>query len=204
MDDEVGTRTAEARPGRSTRPPAAASSNGPWARRQAFHPSPRGPDLLVPRHVRILRCCIARAPHGDHGGVISSGAGLGAFGHRIRVALKNNQPGCARRVCRGEQRRPSRTRRRPARRTASWLPRSSSTAVMLSAHCSNVGSAPGVTGSDAPVPGWSKKITRPSDVIASIQPCIDGSSGMSSQLVNQFGTNTMSRWPSARRAIGDP
>ena len=29
---------------------------------------------------------------------------------------------------------------------------------MLSAHCSKVGSAPGVTGSDPPVPGWSKKI----------------------------------------------
>jgi hypothetical protein len=33
-----------------------------------------------------------------------------------------------------------------------------------------VGNAPDVTGSDAPVPGWSKKITRPSDVIASTQP----------------------------------
>ena len=32
----------------------------------------------------------------------------------------------------------------------------SSTAVMLSAHCSMFGMAPGVTGSDAPVPGWSK------------------------------------------------
>jgi hypothetical protein len=28
--------------------------------------------------------------------------------------------------------------------------------VMLSAHCSNVGSAPGATGSEAPAPGWSK------------------------------------------------
>ena len=43
-----------------------------------------------------------------------------------------------------------------ATRTASRLPRASSTAVMLSAHCSKVGSASGVTGSDAPVPGWSK------------------------------------------------
>ena len=34
----------------------------------------------------------------------------------------------------------------------------------------NVGSAPGVTGSDAPVPGWSKKISRPSDVIAPTHP----------------------------------
>ena len=56
------------------------------------------------------------------------------------------------------------------RMTASRLPRSSSTAVMLSAHCSKVGNAPGVTGSDAPVPGWSKKISRPSDVIASTHP----------------------------------
>jgi len=48
---------------------------------------------------------------------------------------------------------------------------------MLSANCSNVGSAPEVTGSDAPVPGWSKKISRPSDVIASTQPGMDGSSG---------------------------
>jgi len=41
---------------------------------------------------------------------------------------------------------------------------------MLSAHCSNVGNAPGSTGSDAPVPGWSKEINRPSDVIASTHP----------------------------------
>ena len=74
---------------------------------------------------------------------------------------------------------------------------------MLSAHCSKVGSASGVTGSDAPVPGWSKKMSRPSDVIASTHPWMDGSSGKTSQFVNQFGTNTMSRGPSARRAIGD-
>jgi len=47
-----------------------------------------------------------------------------------------------------------------------------------------------------PVPGWSKKMSRPSDVIASIHPCMDGSSGTTSQFVNQFGTNTMSRGPS--------
>ncbi|ETW21849.1 hypothetical protein [Mycobacterium gastri] len=35
---------------------------------------------------------------------------------------------------------------------------------------SNVGRAPAVTGSDTPVPGWSKKISRPSDVIASTHP----------------------------------
>ena len=32
---------------------------------------------------------------------------------------------------------------------------------------------------------------------------MDGSSGMTSQQVNQFGTNTMSRGPSPRRPIGD-
>ena len=67
---------------------------------------------------------------------------------------------------------------------------------MLSAHCSKVGSAPGSTGSEAPVPGWSKKINRPSDVIASTQPCCNGSSGKTSQFVNQFWTTTMSRGPS--------
>jgi hypothetical protein len=67
---------------------------------------------------------------------------------------------------------------------------------MLSAHCSNVGSAPGVTGSEAPVPGWSKKMSRPSDVIASTHPRRDGNSGKMSQQVIQFGTNTMSRGPS--------
>ena len=41
---------------------------------------------------------------------------------------------------------------------------------MLSAHCSKVGSAPDVKGSDTPVPGWSKKMSRPSDVIASTHP----------------------------------
>ena len=66
---------------------------------------------------------------------------------------------------------------------------------MLSAHCSKVGSEPRSTGSDPPVPGWSKKMSRPSVVIASIQPWRDGSSGKTSQHVNQFGTNTMSQAP---------
>jgi hypothetical protein len=66
---------------------------------------------------------------------------------------------------------------------------------MLSVHCSSVGSAPDRMGSDAPVPGWSKKISRPSDVIASTHPRTKGSSGNTSLQVNQFGTNTMSRAP---------
>ena len=53
---------------------------------------------------------------------------------------------------RRKQRR-GRERAGDAMSTASRLPRSSSTAVMLSANCSNVGSASGVMGSDAPVPG---------------------------------------------------
>ena len=114
------------------------------------------------------------------------GRPVGAFGKRIRVALEHDQRGGARRMCCREQRR-WRERAVDATRTASRLPRSSSTAVMLSAHCSNVGSAPGVTGSDAPVPGWSKKMSRPSEVIASNQPWMDGSSGKTSQHVNQSG-----------------
>ncbi len=33
-----------------------------------------------------------------------------------------------------------------------------------------IASAPGSTGSETPLPGWSKKISRPSDVIASTHP----------------------------------
>jgi hypothetical protein len=36
-------------------------------------------------------------------------------------------------------------------------------------HCSMFGISSAVTGSNAPVPGWSKKISRPSVVIASTQ-----------------------------------
>ena len=78
-----------------------------------------------------------------------------ATGHarRIRVALKHDECGCAGGMRRREQR-PGRERADDrVTSTASELPRSSSTAVMLSAHCSNVGSAPGVTGSDTPMPG---------------------------------------------------
>ena len=113
---------------------------------------------------------LSRPPHGDHGGEDLLGRGtLGALGHRIRVALQHDQRGGAGWMCCREQRR-CRERARIASRTASRLPRSSSTAVMLSAHSSKVGSAPAVTGSDAPVPGWSKIISRPSDVIASTHP----------------------------------
>jgi hypothetical protein len=54
----------------------------------------------------------------------------------------------------------------------------------------------GVAGSDTLVPDWSKWIHLPSDVIASIQPWIAGSSGKTSPFVNGLETNTMSRSPS--------
>jgi hypothetical protein len=44
--------------------------------------------------------------------------------------------------------------------------------------------------------GWSKTMSRPSDVIAWIHPWMNGSSGRISQQVNQFETYTMSRGPS--------
>ena len=200
MEDECRDRTV----GSNARTSISATRrqhevDGPRARRPAFPTCPRGPDLLVPRHVRIHRMLVlTRPPCGDRAGDYLLGCGsLGALNHRIRVALQHDQRGCARRMCRREQRTRRDPRRPAASRTASRLPRSSNTAVMLSAHCSNVGSAPDVTGSDDPVPGWSKKISRPSDVIAAIDPRTDGSSGMSSQLLNHIGTSTMSRSPSA-------
>ena len=38
-------------------------------RREPFHPSPRRPDLFVPRHVWIHQALVlSRAPHSDEGG----------------------------------------------------------------------------------------------------------------------------------------
>ena len=142
----------------------------PWAGRQAFVSCPRCPDLLVPRHVRIDHMLeLPRAPHGDQPQRgLPRDRGPSVRSGDLR-SPQHDERGGAGRMCRGEQRR-CRERADDATRTASRLPRSSSTAVMLSAHCSKVGSAPGVTGSDAPVPGWSKKMSRPSDVIASTHP----------------------------------
>ena len=168
-------------------------SKGPWACRQAFVPCPGCPNFLVPRHVRIREMrSLPRAPRGGRGSSELLGCGsLGAFRKRIRIALEHDQRGCAGWICGCEQRR---FRNVPsiATRTASPLPRSSSTAVMLSARSSKVC----VAGSDTPVPSWSKKTRRPSDVIASNQPWIYGSSGKTSQFVNGGETNTMSRSPS--------
>ena len=145
-------------------------SKGRRARRQAFMPCPGSPNLLVPRHVRIhdMRD-LPRAPHGDHcsDDFLIAPIGAGVRGPRIPRVPPARSCGTdvLRRTAPLSANAPS-----IATRTASRLPRSSSTALMLSAHCSKVGSAPGVMGSDAPVPGWSKKISRPSDVIASTHP----------------------------------
>ena len=133
-------------------------------------PSPRCPDLLVPRHLRIEDMLVfARSPHGDHGIEEFLRDQPSDVQTRIRVDLQHDQRGGAGRMCRCEQRR---RRKRAVDRDEHRLriPRSSSTAVMLSAHCSKVGSAPAAAGSEAPVPGKSKKISRPSDVIASTHP----------------------------------
>ena len=85
------------------------------ARRQAFLPGPRCPDLLVPRHVRIHRMLVfPRPPHGDHGSPDFLGRwSLGALRKWLGVALEDDQRGCAGRMCCGEQR--SRRERADAR-----------------------------------------------------------------------------------------
>jgi hypothetical protein len=64
---------------------------------------------------------------------------------------------------------------------------------MLSDQSSRVGRASSGTGSEAPVPGWSKNTMRPSVLMRSTQSRTEGSSGSSSQFVNQFDTKTRSR-----------
>ena len=114
---------------------------------------------------------LPRAPHGDVGSDdFLEGCSFGAFSHRIRVSLPARPARMSATDVLPRTAPLPRMRHSIATRTASRLPRSSSTAVMLSAHCSKVGSAPDVKGSDTPVPGWSKKMSRPSDVIASTHP----------------------------------
>jgi hypothetical protein len=92
----------------------------------------------------------AGPPRGDQrrdGIVLDPGAVWG-----ICLTVEDHQRSGARRMCRGKS---AVVAMAPGyvTRTASRLPSSSNTAVMLSAHCSTVGSVSGVTGSDAPVPG---------------------------------------------------
>lgn len=114
----------------------------------------------------LSACCIAPVPQ------VASVAALTSSDVAVWVPVKpsSTTSAVARDGCVAAKSAACATAPLTPRRTASLLPRASSTAVMLSAHCSNVGSAPGVTGSEAPVPGWSKKISRPSDVIASTHP----------------------------------
>ena len=140
---------------------------------------------------------LASAPHGDRGSNAFLGFDpTGALSRRIHIALEHDEGGSAGRICCGEQ------RRRRERADCDEKCRFGTSEIVE--HC---GDAVGplldgrqrarsdrIGGSGA---GWSKKISRPSEVIASTQPCREGNSGSSSQQVNQGGTNTMSRSPSA-------
>ena len=110
--------------------------NGPRAGRQPFMSRPSRPDLLVPRHVRIDQACWnSPVPHmATTAARISPGPASSVAASDLRSPRARRVRGAGR-MCRGEQR-GGRERAATARRTASRLPRSSSTAVMLSAHCS--------------------------------------------------------------------
>jgi hypothetical protein len=74
----------------------------PRARGQALHPSPRCPDLLVPRHVRIHHVHgFARPPRADPPSLELALDEWGAA--RICVTVEHDQGGGARRMCRREQ-----------------------------------------------------------------------------------------------------
>ena len=79
----------------------------------------------------------------------------------------------------------SRTRRPVATRTASRLPRSSSTAVMLSAHCSKVGIAPGGRDPTLPCPAGQRRSADQGS--SSPRPTLEGTVApeQTSQHVNQ-------------------
>jgi hypothetical protein len=81
-------------------------SKSRWAGRQAFHSSPRCPDLLVPRHVRIDHMFVfPRPPHGGPGSDnFLEIDPISAFNHRVGVALERDQRGGAGRMCGCEQR----------------------------------------------------------------------------------------------------
>ena len=107
------------------------------------------------------------APHADQR---SSGFVSNEWGAtRIRETVEHDQRGGAGRMCRREQRR---GRERGVRRDENRF----ATPEVVEHRGDAVGpllqgrQRPGVTGSDAPVPGWSKKMSRPSDVIASTHP----------------------------------
>jgi hypothetical protein len=80
--------------------------NSRGARRQAFHPSPRCPDLLVPGHVQIQKMVeLPRPPHGYHGSTGFLGVHrVGAFSKRFRIALEYHECGGARGICCREHR----------------------------------------------------------------------------------------------------
>jgi hypothetical protein len=153
-------------------------------------PGPRCPD---PRSIGMsgfIACWYSLVPHlATMAALTSRVLGPRRAPKWIGVALEDDQ-----RLCDGcVAAKSARPERADGEGTASRLPTSSSTAVMLSAHCSRW-AAHGVTGSDALVPGWSKKISRPSDVIASTPP--EGTALRRTSQGEPLGTNTMSRGPS--------
>jgi hypothetical protein len=111
---------------------------------------------------------LASPPHGDHR---SEGFLSNQFCAicRIRVALEHHQRGCAGRMCCREERRRCEcaVNREEDRFTAPEIVKHRGDAV-----------GPLLQGRQRarrdrirrPVPGWSKKINRPNDVIASTQP----------------------------------
>ena len=91
----VGTRTVGSTARAQFRRQWPHECNGSWADRQAFHPSPRCPDLLVPGHVRIHHMLeLPRAPDGDRGSVgFLVVDPISALYHRLCVALEHDQRG---------------------------------------------------------------------------------------------------------------
>ena len=126
--------------------------------------SPRSTACPDSRHADLLRY-----PTWRPGGGGIPRPTIGAFA-RICVVFENDKRDGAGRMGSREQRR-CRNAPSTATRTASRLPRSSSTAVMLSAHCSMVGSAPDVTDRRPPCPAGRR---RSSDrAMSSLRPILE-------------------------------
>ena len=120
----------------------------------------------------FMPCSISPVPHAASVAAVII-LGCGSVGpqpaHRMRVALEHDERGGARRICCREQ--------RPRRERAGAREKDRFAAAEIVEYRSDaVGQVldrwerARPDRSDAPVPGWSKKISRPSDVIASDPP----------------------------------
>ena len=197
---------SEAPPARPIRRRAAPHErDGPWGRRQAFVSCPRGPDLFVPRHVRIDRSvrispvphaatnasrslaslqtplpyADPRSPRATTSAVVRDGC-VAANSAACRQRAVDSQGGLLRCSEIVEHRRdavgPLLQGRQRARRDG-------------------IGRAG----------AWLVEEDQPTKRRHRLDPPLrsDGNSGRTSQHVNQFGTNTMSRAPGSRCAVGD-